>query len=62
MNADPFACVPVENKRALELIAGICHAAIFECGHPRGGCKSHCDRFVKILELVRERLVAEDSQ
>lgn len=56
---DPFHDVPIESTTAWLMVEKIAHDAVYICGHPRGGCRNHCDRMVKIIEIARERLKAE---
>ena len=54
-----FADVPMNSEDSWLRVEKIAFDAIYVCGHPRGGCSSHCDLFVRIIEIARARLKAE---
>jgi hypothetical protein len=55
---DPFKDVPMNNDDSWRKVQQLAKSAIFKCGHPRGGCPTHCDIFARFLEIANARLDA----
>lgn len=54
-----FETVPMNSEDSWRQVKKIAWAAIYACGHPRGGCSEHCDLFAKIFDIACDRLKAE---